>query len=164
VLGYFTAQHVNARGVAVMMGVILLFMVAAHLWRRAHPESDEVAGRTRSIFFAIIIGLLADFTTMVANAAGPIMVIYLLTMQLPKMEFMGTAAWYSFILNVFKVPFQFSLGNIDAKTLSLDLRLVPIVIAGALFGRFLLPHINEKMFENSALFLTVLAALKLLWA
>jgi len=163
-IGYFAAQQVNARGVALMMGVILLLMVAVHLWRRSHPESEEKASQSRSIFFAIIIGLLAGFTTMVANAAGPIMVIYLLTMRLPKMEFMGTGAWYFFILNVFKVPFQFSLGNITSETLAVDLKLVVIALAGAFFGKFLLPFINEKLFENASLFFTVLAALRLLWS
>ena len=162
IIGYGVSHRVNARGIAVMMGVIFLFMVAAHLWRRSHPESDEIARKTRSIFFAIVVGTLAGFTTMVANAAGPIMVLYLLTMQLPKMEFMGTGAWYYLILNCFKVPFQYELGNITAPTLRIDLWLLPVVLLGAMFGRFMLPRINQKLFEDSALFLTVLAALKLL--
>ena len=34
---------------------------------------------------------------MMANAAGPIMVIYLLAMRLPKTEFIGTAVWIHYI-------------------------------------------------------------------
>ena len=57
---------------------------------------------------AAVTGVSAGFTTMVANAAGPIMIMYLLAMRLPKLVFMGTSAWYFFVLNLFKVPFSYS--------------------------------------------------------
>ena len=55
------------------------------------------------VWFAPVIGVLAGFTTLVANAAGPLMVIYLLAMRLPKMEYMGTGAYYFLLMNLFKV-------------------------------------------------------------
>ena len=54
---------------------------------------------------------LAGSTTMIANAAGPVMTIYLLACRLPKFEFVGTAAWFFFAINLLKVPFSASLGS-----------------------------------------------------
>ena len=62
---------------------------------------------------------------MVANAAGPIMIMYLLAMRLPKLVFMGTSAWYFFVLNLFKVPFSYSLGLINFNSLQVSLVLAP---------------------------------------
>ena len=44
--------------------------------------------------FAWTMGLLAGVTTMMANAAGPIFVLYALAVGLPKYELVGTGAWF----------------------------------------------------------------------
>jgi uncharacterized membrane protein YfcA len=109
-----------------------------------------------------VAGLLAGFTTMVANAAGPLMVVYLLAMRLPKLVFVGTAAWFFLVLNLFKVPFSYGLGQINAETLAISLRLAPFAIIGALLGRRLIRGIDQRTFELIALVLSVLAGLRLL--
>ena len=81
-----------------------------------------------------MIGVLAGFTTLVANAAGPLMAIYLLAMRLPKMEFVGTGAVFFMLLNLFKVPFMVNLGLIDAQSFKLNLLLAPAVFIGAWRG------------------------------
>lgn len=158
-IGFFVMGELNSYDVGKLIGVILMIMVVIHVWRRYYMKTDEVPHR---IWFAAGMGLLAGFTTMVANAAGPIMVLYLLAMALPKMEFMGTSAIYACLLNWFKVPLSHHLGLITAHSLSLDLALAPMIIIGALGGRKLLPIINEQYFEWLALGLTVIAAFKLL--
>ena len=107
--------------------------------------------------------MLAGFTTLVANAAGPLMVIYLLAMRLPKMEYVGTAAVFFFLLNLFKVPFMVNLGLINAASFSFNLMLAPAVIVGALVGRVILKRIDQKLFENLALGLAAAAGLRLLF-
>lgn len=99
---------------------------------------------------------------MLANAAGPIMAIYLLACRLPKMELVGTGAWFFFVVNVTKVPFSAGLGLIDAQSLLLTLVLAPLVVCGAVFGKWLLVRINQRMFEALLIAFTVLAAVRLL--
>ena len=100
---------------------------------------------------------------MVSNAAGPVMILYLLAMRLPKLEFLGTGAWYFFLMNSFKVPFSVNLGLINAHSLLLDLPLMGIAMLGALSGRKLVPYLNQEMFETLALIFSVIAAVKLLF-
>jgi len=165
VIGYFAMGKINNNQVAKLVGVILIVMVVLHFWRQSvvsKQSAEEAEKVPDSIWFAAAVGLTAGFTTMIANAAGPIMILYLLSMRLPKMEFIGTGAWYFLILNCFKVPFGFELGIIDAKSLLFDLQLAPFAVIGALTGRSIIKYINQKLFENLALFFTVVAALKLL--
>lgn len=181
VLGYFAMGHVSGQVVAKLIGGVLIALVALHLWRnkntREQPAQSQVPVLQASggqppqtaaeplvpgSWFAPAMGLTAGFTTMLANAAGPVMIMYLLAMRLPKMEFFGTAAWYFLVLNLFEVPFSRHLGLISPSSLLVDLWLAPVAVAGALFGRALIPHINQKLFENLALLFTVLAALRLL--
>ncbi|MDD2707727.1 MAG: sulfite exporter TauE/SafE family protein [Verrucomicrobiae bacterium] len=167
IIGYFTMDHINDQQVQRLIGAILLVMVAVHWWRRRMLSRDpEHADEhiPHGLWFSATMGLLAGFTTMVANAAGPIMILYLLAMGLPKMEFLGTGAWYFMILNVFKVPFSCHLGLINPSSFSLNLILAPAVVAGALWGRSVIQHINQKLFESIALVSTLVVGLRLLAA
>ena len=58
------------------------------------------------------MGLLSGFTSMIGNLAGSFADIYFLAMRLPKNEFIGTAAWLFFIINVFKLPFHIFIWKI----------------------------------------------------
>lgn len=90
------------------------------------------------------------------------MILYLLAMRLPKMEFIGTSAWFFLFLNLFKVPFSYSLGLINPASLRIDLPLIPFAVLGALSGRAIIPHIDQKLFERLALALTLAAGIRML--
>jgi len=139
----------------------VLVLVALHMVRRSRIKADDVT--EHGWWFAAGVGVLAGFTTLVANAAGPLMVIYLLAMRLPKMEYMGTGAVFFMLLNWFKVPFMVNLGLINAASFSLNLWLAPVVFAGAWLGRIILVKMNQRVFENVALWLSALAALDLIF-
>ena len=90
------ALSLPERTLRPMVAVIVLSMVAAHIWRRARADSMPAAGAP--------YGVAAGFATTVANAAGPVMNLYLLSKKLPKEEFIATGAWFFFIINLAKVP------------------------------------------------------------
>jgi len=115
-------------------------------------------------WFAGAMGILAGAATMLANAAGPVFAIYLIAVGLPKMEFVGTSAWFFFIINLFKVPFSIALRLIRGQTLMLNLILAPAVLVGVLTGRWLLERIPQRLFEHMLLAFAVLAALRLIGA
>ena len=160
VAGYFVLGRIDDRQAKVLIGTIILAMLAMNLVRRwrATDEEPEHAG-----WFAPLIGVLAGFATLVANAAGPLMVIYLLAMRLPKMEYMGTGAIYFLLMNSFKVPFMANLGLINGPSLWLNLWLAPAVLVGALLGKKILVRMNQKLFEYLALGLSAVAGVKLLY-
>mgnify|MGYP003640648896 CR=1 FL=1 len=161
VAGYLAMGRISDAQASVIIGAIITGMVAIQLWRRwrAKDLNPEALGYG----FAAVMGVLAGFTTLIANAAGPLMALYLLAMRLPKMEYVGTAAMFFLLLNVFKVPFMMDLGLINASSLSTNVILAPVVVLGALAGRWVLRFINQKLFENLALAVSALAGLKLLF-
>ena len=111
--------------------------------------------------FAAFFGLLAGFTTQVANAAGPVMAIYLIAMRFEKKEYMGTAAWYFLILNWTKVPIFMSEGRITFDSIKADLGMIPLLLVGAVIGIWLLKKMPQKVFEKVVLILSAIAAVKL---
>lgn len=159
VIGYFALDRVNEQQARAMIGGIVLGLVVMHFVRRRFAGDETEHGA----WFAPTIGVLAGFTTLVANAAGPLMVIYLLAMRLPKMDFVGTSAVFFLLMNLFKVPFMVHLGLINAQSFALNLWLAPVVLAGAWFGRRWVMKIEQRTFENIALALSVFAGLNLLY-
>lgn len=159
VIGYFALDRVNEQQARAMIGGIVLGLVVMHLVRRRFAGHEAEHGA----WFAPMIGVLAGFTTLVANAAGPLMVIYLLAMRLPKMDFVGTSAVFFLLMNLFKVPFMVYLGLINAQSFVLNLWLAPVVVAGAWFGRRWVMRIEQRTFENMALALSVVAGFNLLY-
>jgi uncharacterized membrane protein YfcA len=100
---------------------------------------------------------------MVANAAGPVMIIYLLAIGLPKLAFIGTGAWFFMLVNLCKVPLSAELGLITRSSLQLDAVLVLALVPGALLGPRIVHRINQRVFENMALILTLASVVRLLW-
>lgn len=161
VAGYLAMGRIDEPGMRKLMGCILTVLVSYQLW--GYWRGTEKVARRDGLWFAALVGFVAGFTTMVANAAGPVMVVYLLAMGLPKLEFVGTGAWYFLCMNLFKIPFNVSLGLINPASLGIDLWLAPFAVVGALWGRVVLKHIPQKAFELTALVFTLLASLKLLF-
>ncbi|MFF5897235.1 sulfite exporter TauE/SafE family protein [Streptomyces argenteolus] len=165
--GTFFMMWAGDDAVRTSIGAILLFMAGVTLWRRRAgsqppPEEETEAPSRAARLKARSYGVLGGFTTMVANAGGPVMSLYLLSAGFRKLGFLGTSAWFFLIVNTSKVPFSVGLGLIDARSLLLDAALVLFVIPGAYLGRACVGRINQKVFDRIVIAATVLGGLQLL--
>jgi len=160
IIGWWMMGRISDQQLQPFIGIIILTLMGLTVWRRSRAkDGDNVPSQW---WFAAGLGLLAGITTMLANAAGPIMVIYLVAMRLPKVEFISTGAWYFFLLNCFKVPFSAGLGLITVESLKINLVLLPAIVLGALAGIFVLHRIPQRWFIATVETLAALAAVKLL--
>ncbi|MEU6673540.1 sulfite exporter TauE/SafE family protein [Streptomyces sp. NPDC046925] len=173
VVGTVFLMWADDAAVRTSIGAILLLMAAVTLWRRrAAAEEAEASGSSGSSgssrpsrgarLKAPSYGVLGGFTTMVANAGGPVMSMYLLSAGFRKLSFLGTSAWFFLIVNTSKVPFSVGLGLIDWHSLLLDAALVLFVVPGALIGKAAVHRINQRLFEQLVIGATILGGLQLL--
>jgi uncharacterized protein len=175
VIGFLLMGRIDDRIMRPVLGAVVLIMLAVSLWRdiaargnaavpirrRRHISSRRRRRISSAWWFAALMGLLAGTTTMVANAAGPVMMIYLLAMRLPKDEFIGTSAWFFFFVNWIKLPFSIGLGLITVPSLALDAVLAAGVLVGAAAGILAARRIPERAFGIAMLVLTALAAVRM---
>lgn len=142
------------------MAVIILLSVAMiYYWER---KKDRKVPTHWS--FAALMGMMAGFTTMVGNLAGAFSNIYFLAIKLPKNEFIGTAAWLFFIINLFKVPFHLWVWEtMNQESLKISLTLIPAVISGLFLGVFLVKKINNDKYRKLILIFTGLGGLAILF-
>jgi len=156
VIGYFALRFVAPAHVNRLIAAIVLALLILQFLR----ELGLIAGDhiPHQWWFAVLIGLFAGSATMIANAAGPITVLFFLAIGLSKLEFLGTAAWFYFIVNWLKVPFQTHLGFITPQTLLIDAVAIPPILLGAFLGGLLHSRIPQTPLHYRVLALAAVAA------
>jgi uncharacterized protein len=162
---FFAIVGSSTRPIEIVIGVSIMLVVAVQS-RRMISGQQPVAPTAAA---AAVYGSTGGFTTFVANAAGPILNTYLVSLGLNKEEMVGTSAWFYFAVNVAKVPVYVALGEltsggrfITGTTLAFDAALLPAVLVGLFGGRTLFHRLPERAFLIGVLVLSAAGAIKLL--
>ena len=158
-VGLFVGNIINDEQFKHLMAIVILLGLGIMVWRERKRSVEAIP---HNWLFSSIAGLLGGFSTMIGNAAGPVMSIYFLSMMLPKNSFIGTGAWFFLIINLFKIPFHITIWKtIDMNTFTLDLVMLPAIMIGAFLGIKVVKIIPEKPYRVFIIVSTALAALKL---
>jgi len=143
-----------------MMAIIILIVVVAMIFLEFKKNSNIPKNK----FFVAIMGFSAGFATMIGNLAGPISNIYFLAIRFPKNEFIGTAAWLFFIVNVFKIPFHiFVWKTVTVETLVLNSVLIPAIIIGFIIGIIIVKKFSNNNYRKFILFITAVGGIIMLF-
>ena len=158
-LGYWTVRSAGSDTSARVIGVLLLISGLGELLRRrraARGAGAPAPSGDRNLV-SVALGAGSGFSTMVANAGGPMMTVYLLRLGVSQRAFLGTVAWFFFVINVLKVPLSVGLGLITAESLVISAALVPGIVVGAIAGRRLAAAMSPEVFATVALVATSVA-------
>lgn len=164
ILGFFIAIFVDnlipAKEFRHLMGWTLVIALAVMIWSEIFGKENRWMKRW---WYSAIFGLLGGFTTMIGNAAGPVLSVYLLSMRKDKMEYIGINAWFFLVVNMLKVPLQiFVWDNISWSTFSLNLTMLPIIGLGAWIGIRIVNVFPEKAFHRFIQIVTILSVVMML--
>ncbi|MEM9443841.1 MAG: sulfite exporter TauE/SafE family protein [Verrucomicrobiota bacterium] len=166
ILATFLFNTIPADLFQVIIGSILLIMTGLHFLKKQLDLRRPTAIKNglpyeKSKWFVICTGLLGGVATMLANAAGPIAAFYLMAMKLPKYAFISTSAWFFFLINVFKIPFQASLDNISFTSLQLSIALGLVAAVSAGIAPQIVKYIPQKQFSTLIWMLIIISGLKM---
>ena len=139
-----------------IMAVIIIGSVIMMVWW----ENKNEKAVPNSKWFGGLMGFCAGVTTMLGNLAGAFSNIFFLAMRLPKDQFIGTAAWLFFIINIFKLPFHiYHWESISMESMAVNFRLFPMVIVGFLVGLKVVKKIKNELYRKLILVLTAIGAI-----
>lgn len=142
------------------IGGVMLVLLALQLWVKLRPRVEEGEAPHASRAWAAGSGM--GFATMTANAAGPVMTLYLSAAGIDKRRFVGTSAWFFLIVNLCKVPFSVGLGLLHTDDALRAVALAPAVLVGALVGYAVVRRISQRTFDVAVLLASAVAATALL--
>lgn len=160
IIGWRLLDHIDNTAARNVIGWLIIGLLAFKLildWQR-----DTFIVLTSHKAFAWTMGLGAGITTMLANAAGPVMTVYLLSQRLEKKDHLGVFSRFFLFINLFKVPFSRNLDLINAPSLATNLLLLPAVVLGILLGWQILKRIPQRPFEWTLFVMTLTAAVWLI--
>lgn len=158
-LGTLAFGAMSDRMVKAAVGAIAVAFALDRLLRRGRPTGP--GGPLRA--FAWLCGGGAGFTSTLAHAGGPPVMIYLLTRRLPREAFAATSVFFFAAINLAKLPFYLGLDLFNRDTLTMSAMLLPLVPLGVWLGMRLLARIPEKPFYLLATAALGLSGVKLLW-
>jgi len=160
IVGVWWGDSISEKLFKEVMSVFILVTVAIMIWM----ELKKTYKIPKHWIFSGGMGWLSGFTSMIGNLAGPFSNIYFLAMRLPKNEFIGTAAWLFFIINVFKLPFHiFVWKTIDKQTLTINAVLIPTIVLGFYLGAKLVKVISNELYRKFVLLITAAGAIFILF-
>ena len=155
ILALFVDQFISARGFKFTIGFCIFTGLGVMLFNDLKKNTKTPTGW----WFSAVFGLMGGFSTMIGNAAGPIMSVFLLSMRLPKENFVGTSAWFFLIINYTKIPLQiFFWKNITTEGLLFNVCMIPLILAGAALGIFFVKKVSEKIYRVLIYIMTIISA------
>ena len=122
--GGFAALGLSELMLRRMVAGVVFAMLLVQLRRKFSAGAPASGG-------AAFYGISAGFASTIANAAAPVMNLYLLSRKLPKEQFVATGAWFFCVVNLMKVPIYMWYGLFSRASLVFDLLLAPAVVRGA---------------------------------
>ncbi|MEN8694204.1 MAG: sulfite exporter TauE/SafE family protein [Akkermansiaceae bacterium] len=159
-VGYFVLQGLPQEAFKPLIGCLILLMVLVQFGRKCSEARFDRFAHSRG--FGLGAGVFAGFATMVANAAGPVFQLYLLSKRMPKMELIGIGARFFLLINILKLPLTAKLNFTTSESLLLNLKLAPLILIGVFFGKRLLSLISQRVFEWMVIGFAVLAGVRLI--
>lgn len=146
----------------VMIGAVCLLFCGLQWWRRIILRIEE---RWHPNWpWGSATGLAAGFTSTLAHAAGPVLMMYLVPQHLSPMIYVGSNSVFFAVLNLLKVPPYLHQGLINGHTLWLSLLGIPAIIVGSLIGIWLNRRFDSDRFGAIMYVLLFLTGLELLGA
>jgi uncharacterized protein len=156
ILALWVGNQVNDDQFKRLIAIVVFVSVGLMLWKDYGIKREYTPDHW---FFVAFLGVMGGFATMIGNVAGPIFAIYLLAMHLNKQSYIGTTAWFFFIINVSKLPLQaFVWNNITWNTLTIDLFVLPAIALGAWLGILLVDKISDANYKWLVVVITVFSA------
>lgn len=161
VVGYFVLDWMPDEWARSVIGGIILLMVGMQLFRKFGESWFERLAHSREA--GLVAGFAAGGATMVANAAGPIFQLYLLSRRFEKLELIGVGARFFLLVNIAKAPFLGGMDFINGESLLFNLKLVPAILLGVYLGRHLVHAVSQRLFEAMVIIFALIAGGRLVF-
>lgn len=164
IIGLLVGDYIDDKAFKFIMGACIFISVVLMIWETNKAKNNKQGNDfTNKWWYSPSFGLLVGFSTMIGNAAGPALTIFLLTRKLKKVTLVATGAWFIMILNFSKIPLQLLVWkNLTWEGIILNLLALPFIILGAYIGIKIVKVIPEKEFKIVILALVIISSLMLM--
>ncbi|MHA6494681.1 sulfite exporter TauE/SafE family protein [Pseudomonas borbori] len=156
-IGSLTFELLDERLIGLLMGLIAVSFVILGLLSNSQTPRPLHKGR------GLALSSVAGFTSFVAHAGGPPVMMHLLPQQLDKLRYVATINMFFLLTNAIKLVPYAALGQFTRDNLLTSLMLAPVVPFGVWTGLWLQSRVNHTWFYRIARVGMLLAGIQLIW-
>ncbi|CAN5650460.1 hypothetical protein BH23CHL7_BH23CHL7_01950 [soil metagenome] len=155
--GLLALSVVSARGISIVLGLLMLAFVAVQLtrFRPAIPARHQG-------WLSPVVGGLAGVATGMVGVAGPVLATYLIMLRLPPVTFASTISRVYLALSVVRFAGLVVLNELTASALVLAGALLVPAFVGQRIGFALQGRASPRAFQLAVLALLAAAGVSLL--
>jgi uncharacterized protein len=156
-LGTLCFDLFSDQAIRIIVGAIAIGFAITNWLELAPYQGRAAASPGRGLFWSTTAG----FTSFLANAGGPALMIYLLPQRLDKTVFVATTVVFFLVINFAKlVPFGM-LGQFSTSNLLASLLLLPLAPIGVWLGIWAQGKVKEMLFYRIAYILLFVTGVRL---
>lgn len=163
VIGLLLGNYINDKIFKSIMAlcIILGLLIMLYMEKIDAIKQDAFVNKK---WYSPLFGFIVGISTMIGNAAGPALSVYMLSKKLDKITFAATSAWFIMILNLTKIPLQVIVWkNLSWSGFYLNLLAIPFILAGGIIGIRLVKVLPEKSYKNLIKILLLISCIVLLF-
>src|SRR5258706_24357 len=158
-VGTLTFGMVSDDAVRIIVGVVAVLFTLYNVLGWAARQSAANPSLEKGVWWSGLSG----FTSFIAHAGGPPLMMFLMPQRLDKITFVATANVFFLVVNAVKVaPYAF-LGQFSRDNLLTSLVLAPIVPLGVRLGLWLQGKISHLWFYRVVQTATLLTGVQLIY-
>jgi uncharacterized membrane protein YfcA len=158
-LGTLCFDLLSDQAIRVIVGVIAIGFAVTN-WLELAPSRHRVAASPAKGFFW---STTAGFSSFLANAGGPALMIYLLPQRLDKSVFVATTVMFFLVINFAKLVPYGMLGQFSTSNLQASLLLLPLAPLGVALGLWAHGKVKELLFYRIAYVLLFVTGARLVF-
>lgn len=155
-LAWALAAHMSDAVVRLVIGAIGIAFVL-NAWLGRAPRTPRRPGAASGVIW----GVIAGFTSTLAQAGGPPFQAHVLPQRLDKLTLVGTTAIFFAAVNLMKIAPYVALGQFSLDNFATSLVLLPLAVASNFLGIWLVRVTPEARFYQIAYLLVLLISLEL---
>ena len=159
IMGMFLITNASPVFLKKFLAIVVFLFVVYRLLEQKIRQRLHYQSRS---WHGIVAGSIAGFTSTLAHAGGPPVIIYLLMQNLKPPVFVATSAIFIAALNWIKLPFYVSAGLMDFREYLYLAFFLPMIPLGVWVGKQLVHRIDKVVFDKVVIFLLLISGL-LLW-
>jgi len=159
-VGVLAFGRLDDNAVRLLIGMIAIAF-SINQWLKPLVQRRIAGSPPASRLSGLFWSTLSGFTSFLAHAGGPPIMIYLLPQRLEKMTLAGTTVLLFAVINYVKLVPYVWLGQIDTVNLATSLLLAPLAPVGIWMGVWLTKRVSERLFYAVSYALLFVAGVKL---
>ncbi len=141
-IGWELFQTLSAAGTKLLIGLVALIFTVNHAFNLLRRATATQPGAAKGVFWGTVSGV----TSFIAHAGGPPANFYMLPLRLEKATFIGTMAYFFWIVNMMKVYPYYQLDQLTLGNFATSLVLLPLTPVGMWIGVKMQGRISDEWF------------------